>query len=71
MHFLKDWPHAGGCAGCRINRRCNVCGAKLDSRRCTNGRCSACHGCTCTHGGETSPGHGYGKPVAQAEGKEG
>jgi hypothetical protein len=60
----KIFPHAGGCGGCREERRCNVCGA-IDlyaHGRCTNGRgigCG-CHGAVCTPGGDTSPGHGFG-----------
>lgn len=49
----------------RANRKvyaCEVCGVDIssDSRRCTNGRCSGCHGTHCTPGGATSPGHGRG-----------
>lgn len=45
---------------------CEVCDA--DRRKggggCTNGRCTDCHRKYCTPGGETSPGHGRGRPPA-------
>lgn len=37
--------------------KCNHCGEALDSGRCTNGRCSACHKVHCTDGGNDGPGH--------------
>lgn len=57
-------PHEGACPGCFEERRCNVCGAdtRRDSGRCTNGRCGSCHQVVCTFGGETSIGHGFGRP---------
>ena len=63
VHDAMPYPHAGGCERCYASRRCNVCGAstKADPGRCTNGRCSSCHSQHCGPGGETSPGHGYGK----------
>jgi hypothetical protein len=58
------YPHRGGCEGCRKERRCNVCGRKLESwEGCTNGRCRGCHAGACTPGGNTGPGHGYGTPL--------
>lgn len=56
------YPHEGGCHCCTYARVCNVCGEPLGSDRCTNGRCGRCHRSECTTGGQTSPGHGYGKP---------
>ena len=62
VHEAMPYPHAGGCERCYAARRCNSCGAstKGDPGRCTNGRCSSCHGQYCGPGGETSPGHGFG-----------
>ena len=54
------WPHPGGCEGCRAEKLCNFCGGPKDEGRCTNGRCSTCHGKVCTPGGNVAPGHGYG-----------
>lgn len=62
-----EYPHEGGCGGCREEKRCNVCGKQWKDRlqfihdRCTNGRCNDCHRKHCTSGGGTSAGHGYGK----------
>lgn len=60
------FPHYTGCEGCRAERRCNCCGIEMDraarGMRCTNGRCCQCHAGVCTPGGETSPGHGAGRP---------
>lgn len=63
VHAAMPYPHRGGCERCYAERRCNVCGVstKNDRGRCTNGRCSSCHRDVCTPGGETSPGHGYGR----------
>lgn len=45
---------------------CEVCDVDIsrDHNRCTNGRCGKCHGKYCTPGGQTSPGHGRGRPPA-------
>lgn len=59
--LVDGYPHAGGCAGCREHRVCNVCGGDFDRvGNCTNGRCGRCHQAVCTMGGATSPGHGFG-----------
>lgn len=61
---VAPYPHEGGCAMCREMRLCNACGESLRGAgvgRCTNGRCRSCHESTCTSGGITSPGHGYGR----------
>jgi len=63
------YPHEGGCWGCRVEMRCNVCGKEWKDRlhfihdRCTNGRCLDCHRKVCTPGGNDSLGHGYGNPT--------
>lgn len=58
---ISEYPHMGGCPGCRELRACNYCGGSLIVRgRCNNGRCIKCHGKQCTPGGITTPGHGYG-----------
>jgi DNA-directed RNA polymerase subunit RPC12/RpoP len=58
-------PHAGGCAGCREDKVCNVCGRPVLARtRCTNGRCPECHSRVCTSGGDRTLGHGYGDLAA-------
>jgi hypothetical protein len=58
----RPYPHEGGCIGCRDARPrlCNVCG-KPKGSGCTNGRCDKRHAANCTGGGDTSPGHGFGK----------
>lgn len=62
-----EYPHEGGCVGCRAARLCNACGASVTRfARCTNGRCLTCHAKHCTPGGDTSPGHGYGEIGRQA-----
>lgn len=57
---MNSYPHYGGCEKCRELNVCNHCGKPKDQGRCTNGRCSDCHGRVCTPGGDTYPGHGYG-----------
>lgn len=64
-HETSDYPHDGGCEGCRDSGVCNVCGTRVAGRdaaapKCTNGRCMSCHRDVCTGGGDTTPGHGYG-----------
>ena len=59
------YPHGGGCSGCRVQGKCNVCARPRRGRlnpggACTNGRCAECHAACCTSGGDTTPGHGYG-----------
>jgi hypothetical protein len=68
LHETLSYPHEGGCPSCRDARRCNACGGPLDAHRCTNGRCGRCHAAHCTPGGNTTPGHGYGKVGVPARG---
>ena len=71
MEQATEYPHEGGCIGCRVAKVCNACGGGIDSAsaRCANGRCLPCHGRVCTvlsaaGDGGVSPGHGYGRPPA-------
>lgn len=54
-----DYPHEGGCLGCRRMKVCNICAEPWGHNHCTNGRCDRCHNAVCTPGGVTSPGHGF------------
>jgi hypothetical protein len=66
IHATDPLPHEGGCQGCRDQRQCNHCGARITMiARCTNGRCLRCHATHCAPGGGAiGPGHGYWKSAA-------
>jgi hypothetical protein len=67
-HAQAAYPHAGACAECRAERRCNYCGEKwivtrpgsINDNHCTNGRCFSCHQTVCTEGGAITLGHAFG-----------
>lgn len=54
----KEFPHKGGCDGCREAKKCNACGGPLTRQNCTNGRCGLCHMTICAEG------HSFGDPSA-------